>query len=343
MRGRSGGGRTVHTVTMRPHGNRIVSTAIHHPCITRSRGGVRKNSQLTELLRDGRLVNGEAECEARRAHDRMHMTSRRWLIGLSSLVAMLMIAGAVSFLRYARLHALQPTLVAVAPFDIFVPGLEPWRVRLAQALTAWLDSTPPLTAVSQDVVRERWHGQKQPEIAALDLARRASAGVGVYGRLDPFAVEVKNGGRMLKPNSLPVCDSGGRGGTLYYVMPFVEGESLRDRLDREPQLLVDDALQIAHEVAEALAYAHDHDVVHRDIKPENIMLSGGHAIVADFGIARAVSAAGGDKLTQTGLAIGTPAYMPPAQASGSGQVDRRSDIYSLACVLYETPAGQPPV
>ena len=148
---------------------------------------MRKNSQLTELLRDGRLVNGEAECEARRAHDRMLMTSRRWLIGLSSLVAMLMIAGAVSFLRYARLHALQPTLVAVAPFDIFVPGLEPWRVRLAQALTARLDSTPPLTAVSQDVVRERWRGQKQPEIAALDLARRASAGVGVYGRLDPFA------------------------------------------------------------------------------------------------------------------------------------------------------------
>jgi serine/threonine-protein kinase len=125
-------------------------------------------------------------------------------------------------------------------------------------------------------------------------------------------------------------------------MPFVEGESLRDRLDREPQLPVDDALQIAREVAEALAYAHSHDVVHRDIKPENIMLSGGHAIVTDFGIARAVSAAGGDKLTQTGLAIGTPAYMPPEQASGSGQVDRRSDIYSLACVLYETLAGQPP-
>src|SRR5258707_7377303 len=125
-------------------------------------------------------------------------------------------------------------------------------------------------------------------------------------------------------------------------MPYVEGESLRDRLAREPQLPVDDALQIAREVAEALAYAHDHDVVHRDIKPGNIMLSGGHAIVADFGIARAVSAAGGDQLTQTGLAIGTPAYMPPEQASGSGQVDRRSDIYSLACVLYEMLAGQPP-
>src|SRR3989442_3480946 len=125
-------------------------------------------------------------------------------------------------------------------------------------------------------------------------------------------------------------------------LPFVEGESLRARLDREPQLPLDDAVQLAREVADALSYAHSHDVVHRDINPENIMLSGGHAIVTDFGIARAVSAAGGDKLTETGLAIGTPAYMPPEQAAGTGQVDRRSDIYSLACVLYETLAGQPP-
>ena len=115
------------------------------------------------------------------------MTSKRWLIGLSSLVVMLTIAGAVSFVRYARVHALQPTRVAVAPFDILVPGLEPWRVRLARELTARLDSTPPLTAVSQDVVRERWRGQNRPELAALDLARRTSAGVGIYGRLDPFA------------------------------------------------------------------------------------------------------------------------------------------------------------
>jgi eukaryotic-like serine/threonine-protein kinase len=157
-----------------------------------------------------------------------------------------------------------------------------------------------------------------------------------------FLREIKLAARLQHPNILPVYDSGDANGTLYYVMPFVEGESLRDRLDREPQLPIDDALQFAREVAEALAYAHNHDVVHRDIKPENIMLSGGHAIVTDFGIARAVSAAGGDKLTQTGLAIGTPAYMPPEQASGSGQVDRRSDIYSLACVLYETLAGQPP-
>ena len=157
-----------------------------------------------------------------------------------------------------------------------------------------------------------------------------------------FLREIKLAARLQHPNILGVYDSGDAGGTLYYVMPFVEGESLRDRLVREPQLPLEDALQIAREVADALAYAHSHDVVHRDIKPENIMLSGGHAIVTDFGIARAVSAAGGDKLTETGLAIGTPAYMSPEQASGTGHVDRRSDIYSLGCVLYETLAGQPP-
>ncbi|MGH7699301.1 MAG: protein kinase domain-containing protein [Gemmatimonadales bacterium] len=157
-----------------------------------------------------------------------------------------------------------------------------------------------------------------------------------------FLREIKLAARLQHPNILAVYDSGDANGMLYYAMPYVEGESLRDRLDREPQLPLEEALQIAREVADALSYAHGHDVVHRDIKPENVMLSGGHAIVADFGIARAISAAGGDKLTETGLAIGTPAYMSPEQAAGTGQVDRRSDIYSLACVLYETLAGQPP-
>ena len=157
-----------------------------------------------------------------------------------------------------------------------------------------------------------------------------------------FLREIKLAARLQHPNILPVYDSGDAAGTLYFVMPYVEGESLRERLEREPQLPLDEALQITREVADALAYAHSHDVVHRDIKPENIMLSGGHAIVTDFGIARAIDAAGGDKLTETGLAIGTPAYMPPEQSAGTGKVDRRSDIYSLACVLYETLAGQPP-
>src|SRR5438046_2316240 len=126
-------------------------------------------------------------------------------------------------------------------------------------------------------------------------------------------------------------------------MPYVEGESLRDRLTREKQLPQDDALRIATEVAGALAYAHSRGVVHRDIKPENIMLSGGTAVVADFGIAHAVSAAGDARhLTQTGTIIGTPAYMSPEQASGSGEIDGRSDQYSLACVVYEMLVGEPP-
>ena len=126
------------------------------------------------------------------------------------------------------------------------------------------------------------------------------------------------------------------------MMPLVEGESLRERIDREKQLPIDDALRIAREVADALSYAHAHGVVHRDIKPENILIEGGHAVVADFGIARALSAAGG-RLTRTGMSIGTPAYMSPEQASGgSDTVDGRSDQYSLACVLYEMLGGQPP-
>src|SRR3954462_530694 len=125
-------------------------------------------------------------------------------------------------------------------------------------------------------------------------------------------------------------------------MPFIEGESLRARLDREEQLSIPDAIQITCEVADALQYAHSHKVIHRDIKPENILLQEGHALVADFGIARAVSEAGGDKLTETGMAVGTPHYMSPEQALGGDHVDGRSDEYSLACVTYEMLVGQPP-
>jgi len=185
--------------------------------------------------------------------------------------------------------------------------------------------------LARDLKHERFVALKtlRPEIALALGSER-------------FLREIKLAARLQHPNILAVFDSGDAAGTLYYVMPYVEGESLRDRLVREPQLPLDEVLQIAREVADALAYAHSHDVVHRDIKPENIMMSGGHAIVTDFGIARAITAAGGDKLTQTGLAIGTPAYMSPEQAAGTGHVDRRSDIYSLGCVVYETLAGQPP-
>jgi serine/threonine-protein kinase len=125
-------------------------------------------------------------------------------------------------------------------------------------------------------------------------------------------------------------------------MPYIEGETLRERMNREGQLPVDDALQITKEVAAALSYAHSHDVIHRDIKPENVLLSTGEAVVADFGIAGAITEAGGEHLTETGISIGTPAYMSPEQASGAHQVDGRSDLYALGCVLYEMLAGEPP-
>ena len=159
---------------------------------------------------------------------------------------------------------------------------------------------------------------------------------------DRFVREIEIAAGFTHPHILPLHDSGEADGFLYYVMPYVEGESLRDRLNREKQLPVDDATQIAREVASALAYAHSHDVVHRDIKPENIMLVSGQAVVSDFGIARGISKAGGEKLTATGVSVGTPIYMSPEQAAGGGQLDGRSDIYSLGCVLYEMLAGQPP-
>ena len=162
-----------------------------------------------------------------------------------------------------------------------------------------------------------------------------------------FLNEIMVAARFSHPNILGLIDSGSvdLGGSLptpYYVMPYVDGESLRDLLDRERHLPVSDALRIAREVADALAYAHGHGVVHRDIKPENILLTGGHAVVADFGIAKAVATAGGKNLTTQGMIVGTPAYMSPEQASGEGSLDGRVDIYALGCVLYEMLAGEHP-
>jgi serine/threonine protein kinase/Flp pilus assembly protein TadD len=157
-----------------------------------------------------------------------------------------------------------------------------------------------------------------------------------------FLREVATTANLRHPHILPLYDSGESSGLLYYVMPLVEGESLRDRLTRQKQLPIDEALTIAREVADALGYAHQRGVIHRDIKPENILLEAGHAVVADFGIARAVSTAGSDRLTETGTSIGTPAYMSPEQAAGDPDLDGRSDLYSLGCVLYEMLGGQPP-
>jgi len=157
-----------------------------------------------------------------------------------------------------------------------------------------------------------------------------------------FLREIALTARLDHPHILPLLDSGDADGLLYYVMPYVEGESLQDRLNREKQLPLDDALEITRQVADALGYAHSRGIVHRDIKPANILLGGGHARVADFGIARAVTAAGGTALTETGVAVGTPVYMSPEQASGARELDARSDVYSLASVVYEMLAGQPP-
>src|SRR5712691_8498154 len=156
-----------------------------------------------------------------------------------------------------------------------------------------------------------------------------------------FLREIRTAASLSHPHILPLYDSGEAAGTLFYVMPLVTGESLRNRLVRESQLPIDDALQIVREVAEALAYAHERGIVHRDIKPENIMLSAGHAVVADFGIAAVLGAAGDAKLTMSGIAVGTPTYMSPEQATGL-PVDGRSDVYSLGCVLYELLEGTAP-
>ena len=169
----------------------------------------------------------------------------------------------------------------------------------------------------------------KPELAAVLGAER-------------FVVEITTTAALQHPHILPLFDSGEADGFLYYVMPFIDGETLRSKLDRETQLGVDESVRIASDVASALHYAHTQGVIHRDIKPENILLHDGRPMVADFGIALAVSAAAGGRMTETGLSLGTPHYMSPEQATAEKEISGRSDIYSLASVLYEMLAGQPP-
>ena len=157
-----------------------------------------------------------------------------------------------------------------------------------------------------------------------------------------FQREIKLAARLQHPHILTVHDSGEAAGRLWFTMPYVEGETLRQRLAREGQLPLDDALRIAREVADGLDFAHRRGVIHRDVKPENILLNDGHALVADFGISRGLAAdEPGEALTETGVALGTPAYMSPEQATGQ-QVDARTDVYALGAVLYEMLAGEPP-
>ena len=185
--------------------------------------------------------------------------------------------------------------------------------------------------LARDLKHERKVAIKvlKPELAAVLGAER-------------FVVEIKTTAAMSHPHILPLFDSGTADGFLFYVMPYIQGETIREKLNRETQFGVDEAVRIAREVADALDYAHRHGVIHRDIKPENLLLHDGRAMVMDFGIALAVSAAAGGRMTETGLSLGTPHYMSPEQATAEKEISGRSDVYSLASVLYEMLAGQPP-
>ena len=187
-----------------------------------------------------------------------------------------------------------------------------------------------IVALAQD----RKHGRRVvikvllPELASVTQAGR-------------FVREIEIAAQLTHPRIVPLYDSGEAAGISYYVMPYIDGPSLRERLQVAGRLEISEAIRIASDVAKALDFAHQHGVLHRDIKPENILLSGEEALVTDFGIARAIAVAGGTKLTQTGMTIGTPLYMSPEQARGRRDLDGRSDLYNLACVVYEMVAGHP--
>src|SRR5690349_7785401 len=189
-----------------------------------------------------------------------------------------------------------------------------------------------LVYLARDVRHDRQVALKvvHPELAATVEAER-------------FLREIRVVARLSHPHILPLFDSGQADGLLYYVMPYLKGESLRRRLQRDGRLELPTALRIAREVALALDYAHRNGVIHRDVKPENILLEDGQAVVADFGIAAAVQQPGEEQITEIGHAVGTPSYMSPEQAGAEAPLDGRSDLYSLGCVLYEMLSGGPPV
>src|SRR2546421_4617771 len=216
---------------------------------------------------------------------------------------------------------------------------------MLDALEALRDSLAP----HYDIERQIGAGGMARVFLAVEQPPRRRVAIKV---LDPeistrllrerFIREVDLSSKLSHPHIVPIFAAGEAAGLFYYVMPYVEGESLRHRLLRERKLALEDALHITRDVADALGFAHAQGIIHRDIKPENILLTGDHAIVADFGIARAISAAGTLTLTQTGQSIGSPGYMSPEQALGTGDLDARTDGYSLGGGLFEMLAGEPP-
>ena len=208
---------------------------------------------------------------------------------------------------------------------------------------------PELLAGRYRLAREIGRGGTAVVYAARDIkydrpvaVKLLSGGVSTAVGRERFLTEIDVASRLSHQNIVPLYDSGEVDGLLFYVMPLVEGESLRARLSREGPLSIDETLGIGLQVCDALSHAHARQVIHRDVKPENILIEGGRVLVCDFGIARALEAAGGVRLTATGIVIGTPAYMSPEQASGGVVIDHRADVYSLGCVLFEMLAGQPP-
>ena len=226
---------------------------------------------------------------------------------------------------------------------VFEQRLQPRRMpqqlgRLRDNLAGRYDIEREIGRGGMATVYRAHDTQHDRPVALKVLHPELAATLGV----ERFQREIRLAARLQHPHILGVYDSGETDGYLWFTMPFVEGESLRDRLTRERQMSIADAVRITREVALALDFAHRHGVVHRDIKPENILLSDGQAMLADFGIARALNAVGDDNLTGTGMSIGTPGYMSPEQAAGEKAIDARTDIYSLGCVLYEMLAGEPP-
>ena len=238
----------------------------------------------------------------------------------------------------------------VAECERAIPLLErPAAERFAALLQDPTPQLPEILAERYRLTRELGRGGMATVYLAQDIKHGRMVAVKVLRPelaallgTERFLSEIRVTASLQHPHLLPLFDSGEAGGMLFYVMPYVEGESLRERLERERQLPLEDAMRIAVGVTSALDYAHRHRVIHRDLKPENILLQDGEPLVADFGIALAISHAGGTRLTETGLTLGTPRYMSPEQAAGDRALDARSDIYSFAAVLYEMLAGEPP-